>query len=300
LIRLAIRCRRDEAEAALAELLELAPGGVEEVDAPGGENGVVEYAVYGAPGELPDIGALQAAAGDALVEVRSEHIPDDWSDRWKRFYHPTLIGGRLYVRPPWERPADRGGVIEVVIDPGRAFGTGTHATTNMCLELLLDVAPTGGLQRLLRRGRRSFCDLGCGSGILAIAAAKLGLRPVLAVDSEQAAIEECGRNAHHNYVDVSTERVDLRRENPPAADVVTANLTAGLLTEIAERWAAGAPATQTLIASGFLTSESDRIGEALVRAGFREKRSMRKGEWSAVLAEATSRQRSAPSVPLTA
>jgi ribosomal protein L11 methyltransferase len=289
LIRLAIRCRRDEAEAALAELLELAPGGVEEVDAPGGENGLVEYAVYGAPGELPDVGALQAAAGDALVEVRSEHVPDDWSDRWKRFYHPTLIGGRLYVRPPWERPAERGGVVEVVIDPGRAFGTGTHATTSMCLELLLVAAPPGGPRRLIRRGRRSFCDLGCGSGLLAIAAAKLGFRPVLAVDSEQAAIEECVRNARRNYVDVSTERVDLRREAPPVADVATANLTAGLLAEVAERWVAGAPAPQTLIASGFLTTEAERVHDALGQAGLREKRALRKGEWSAVLAEAAPR-----------
>jgi ribosomal protein L11 methyltransferase len=282
LIRLAVRCRREEAEAALAELLDLAPGGVEEVDAPGGEYGVVEYAVYGAPGELPDIGALKVAAGDALVEVRSERVPDDWSDRWKRFYHPALIGGRLYVRPPWERPAERGGVVEVVIDPGRAFGTGTHATTSMCLELLLDAAPPGGIRRLLRRGRRSFCDLGCGSGILAIAAAKLGFRPVLAFDSEQAAIEECDRNARRNHVDVSTKRVDLRRESPPVADVATANLTAGLLTEVSERWSAGVPAPQLLIASGFLTSEADRVREVIVRAGFREERALTRGEWSAV------------------
>jgi ribosomal protein L11 methyltransferase len=281
LIRLAVRCRRADAEAALAELLELAPGGVEEVDAPDGDDGVVEYAVYGAPGELPDVGELQAAAGDALVEVRSERVPDDWSDRWKRFYHPALIGGRLYVRPPWERPAERGGVVEVVIDPGRAFGTGTHATTSMCLELLLDAAPPRGLRRLLRRGRRSFCDLGCGSGVLAIAAAKLGFRPVLGVDSEQAAIEECTRNARLNYMDVSTERVDLRRDVPPVAEVATANLTAGLLIGIAERWSAEARAPRTLIASGFLTSEAARVGEVIARAGFRQERALNRGEWSA-------------------
>jgi ribosomal protein L11 methyltransferase len=285
LIRLAIRCRRDEAEAALAELLELAPGGVEEVDEPGGAVGVVEYAIYGAPGELPEIGAVQAAARDALVEVRSERVPDDWFERWKRFYHPALISGRLYVRPPWERPAERGGVVEVVIDPGRAFGTGTHATTSMCLELLLEVAPARGLLRLLRRGRRSFCDLGCGSGVLAIAAAKLGFRPVLGADSEQAAIEECTRNARLNRVEVELRRVDLRRQDAPVADVVTANLTAGLLIEITERWAAGAPAPQSLIASGFLQSEADTVCDALARRGFQKQRAMRRGEWSAVLAE---------------
>jgi ribosomal protein L11 methyltransferase len=286
LIRLAIRCRRDEAEAALAELLELAPGGVEEVDEPGGAVGVVEYAIYGAPGELPEIGAVQAAARDALVEVRSERVPDDWFERWKRFYHPVLIGGRLYVRPPWERPAERGGVVEVVIDPGRAFGTGTHATTSMCLELLLEFAPARGLLWLLRRGRRSFCDLGCGSGVLAIAAAKLGFRPVLGADSEQAAIEECTRNARLNRVEVELCRIDLRRQDAPVADVVTANLTAGLLVQVVDGWAERCERPGVLIGSGFLATEAGRVNEALARAGFNERRAMRRGEWSAVLAEA--------------
>src|SRR2546425_549052 len=85
LIRLAVRCRRSEAELALADLLELAPGGVEEVEAPNGDVDVIEYAIYGAAGELPDVGELRAAAGEALVEVRSERVPDDWHERWKRF-----------------------------------------------------------------------------------------------------------------------------------------------------------------------------------------------------------------------
>jgi ribosomal protein L11 methyltransferase len=286
LIRLAIRCRRDEAEAALAELLELAPGGVEEVDEPGGEVGVVEYAIYGAPGELPEIGAVQAAARDALVEVRSERVPDDWFERWKRFYHPALVGGRLYVRPPWERPAERGGVVEVVIDPGRAFGTGTHATTSMCLEFLLEVAPPRGLVQLLRRRRRSLCDLGCGSGVLAIAAAKLGFRPVLGVDFEQPAIDECTRNTRLNRVEIELRRVDLREEESPVADVVTANLTAGMLVLVADRWTERGERPGALIASGFLATEAERVHEALASAGLRELRAMRKGDWAAVLARA--------------
>jgi ribosomal protein L11 methyltransferase len=275
LIRLAIRCRRAEAESALAELLELAPGGVEEVDEPGGAEGVVEYAIYGARGELPDLGAVQAAAGAALVEVRSEPVPDDWTERWKRFYHPVLIAGRLYVRPPWEQPAERGGVAEVVIDPGRAFGTGTHATTGMCLELLL---------ALRSRRRGSLCDYGCGSGVLAIAAAKLGFTPVAGIDSESAAIEECARNARSNYVDVEVQKVDLRREPAPAAEFVTANLTTGLLIEVAERWGADSAPPQAVIASGFLADEAARVHEALALAGLREQQAMKMGEWAAVLA----------------
>ena len=198
MIRLALRCRRAEAEAVLAELLELVPAGVEEVNAPG-QPDVVEYAVYGAAGELPELGDVHAAAGGALVEVRTERVPDDWEERWKRFYHPLLVAGRLYVRPPWERPAERGGVTEVVIDPGRAFGTGTHATTAMCLELLVQTAPRSRLRAAAGGGQRSLCDLGCGSGVLAIAAVKLGFSPVLAVDSEQSAIAESDRNARAKH-----------------------------------------------------------------------------------------------------
>jgi ribosomal protein L11 methyltransferase len=276
LIRLAIRCRSSDAEAALAELLELAPGGVEEVTAPNGQDGVVEYAIYGAPGELPEIGALQAAAGDALVEVRSDRVPDDWEERWKRFYFPVLIDGRLYVRPPWERPAERGGVIEVVIDPGRAFGTGTHATTNMCLELLLGLRSHKG---------RSFCDLGCGSGVLAIAASKLGFEPVLAIDSEQAAIDETMRNARLNYVDLGTVRLDLRTGQIPAADVVTANLTAKLLEQLARAWVASPDRPKTLIASGFLTVEADHLRTQLEGAGIETVKELTRGEWAALLGE---------------
>jgi ribosomal protein L11 methyltransferase len=278
----------------LAELLELAPSGIEEVG-DRESSSVVEYAIYGAAGELPDVGALRAVAGEALIDVRSETVPDDWGERWKRFYHPLLIGGRLYVRPPWERPAERGGVVEVVIDPGRAFGTGTHVTTRMCLELLLDESgPATVLSRLLRLlaaavpgrsdERRSLCDLGTGSGVIAIAAAKLGFEPVLAVDSDQAAVEEADRNARANYVEVEVGRMDLRTASPPHAEVVTANLTTRLLDLVAQRWAeAGAPPA-TAIASGFLAGEADDVARSLTAAGMVERRRLTSGGWGALLA----------------
>lgn len=275
----------------LAELLELAPSGVEEVADPFGDGASVEYAIYGAPGELPELGELQAAAGGALVEVRSEPVPDDWGERWKRFYHPLLVGGRLYVRPPWERAADRSGVREVVIDPGQAFGTGTHATTSMCLELLVAAAgrrgslaskPGGGLVSALRRRRRSLCDLGCGSGVLAIAAAKLGFRPVLGIDSEPAAMAESDRNARSNYIELELRRLDLRTDTAPVADLVTANLTTQLLEQVAARWTAEGCRPHAVIASGFLTGETDRVVTALAASGLHEQRRLNRGEWGAV------------------
>ena len=278
MIRLALRCRADQADAVLADLLEVAPSGVEEVDAPGGREGVVEYAVYGAPGELPDIGAFEAHAGDALVEVVTEEVPDDWDERWKRFYFPVLVGGRLYVRPPWEQPAQRGGVDEVVIDPGGAFGTGTHPTTRMCLELMLEEHRKAGSPR-----GRSFCDLGCGSGVLSIAAAKLGFAPVLGVDADRAAIEESDRNARANYVELELRHMDLRGESPPVADVIAANLTAPLLGAVARAWIDAGERPGVLIASGILREEADDIAAVLEGAGLSERRRMVSGDWGAIL-----------------
>jgi len=276
-IRLALRCRAEQAETVLAELLEVAPSGVEQVEAPNGREGVVEFAVYGAPGEVADVGDLEALAGSALVEVSTEAVPDDWNERWKRFYFPVLVAGRIYVRPPWEQPAQRGGVEEVVIDPGGAFGTGTHPTTRMCLELMLEHLKAGAA-----RGR-SFCDLGCGSGVLAIAAAKLGFDPVLAVDADRAAIDESGRNARANYVELELRHADLRRETAPVADVVAANLTAPLLEAIAGSCAEACGRPRALIASGLLRHEADRVAGAFTRADLGERRRVVSGDWAAIL-----------------
>jgi ribosomal protein L11 methyltransferase len=290
LIRLAVRCRRSDAELALADLLELAPGGVEEVMAPNGREDLVEYAIYGAAGEVPDVGLLEAAVGGSLVEVRSERVPDDWRERWKRFYHPLLIGGRVYVRPPWERAAERGGVVEVVIDPGQAFGTGTHPTTSMCLELLVHaVGRRSGFRRFRRS--KSLCDLGCGSGVLAIAAAKLGFDPVVGLDVERSALAESDRNARRNYVEIEFRRLDLRERKAPVADVVTANLTADLLGRVLELWSSGGARPGRLIASGMLEEEADRVAASLEAAGLRERRRLTEKGWAALDA--------APSLPLT-
>jgi ribosomal protein L11 methyltransferase len=274
LIRLALRCRAEEAEAVLAELLEIAPSGVEEVAEPGGVAGLVEYAVYGAPGELPDVGLFEARAGGALIEVITTEVPDDWDERWKRFYFPVLVGGRLYVRPPWERAAERGGVQEIVIDPGGAFGTGTHPTTRMCLELMLEAGNGRG---------RSFCDLGCGSGVLAIAAAKLGFEPVVGLDADRAAISEADRNARANGVEIELRRADLRAETAPVADVVAANLTAPLLEVVARGWTADAERPGMLIASGILREQADGVAAVLREAGLTERRRVVSGDWAAIL-----------------
>ena len=266
LIRLALRVRREDAEIALAELLELAPSGVEEVDL----GDVVEYAVYGPPGELPALPDLEAAAGAALVEIRTTEVDDDWADRWRAFHKPIVVGERLHVRPPWHEARDD--LEEVVIDPGQAFGTGAHDTTRLCLELLCELEPGG-----------AFTDLGCGSGVLAIAAAKLGWAPVLGVDHERESVAATLANAAANGVEVRAERFDLLRDGPaPTAPTVAANLLRPLLLAVARAGFGGEP-PRTLIASGLLRHEADEIAAAFAAHGLRELGRRETAEWAAVL-----------------
>jgi ribosomal protein L11 methyltransferase len=270
-IRLALRVARADAELVLAELLELVPAGVEEVD----HGDEIEYAVYGAPGELPALPALRAAAGTAFVDVTTTEIADDWSSRWRTFHEPVTIAERLHVRPPWcpAPPAARdGGVIDIVIDPAQAFGTGAHDTTRLCLEALLDLEPRGPL-----------VDLGCGSGVLAIAARKLGWDPVVGLDHEPESVVATRDNAAINGVAVEARLGDLMRDGPaPTAPTIVANLLRPLLAHVAEAGFAGDP-PQVLIASGLLAGEADEVAAAFERRhGLRERTRRHGGEWAAL------------------
>jgi ribosomal protein L11 methyltransferase len=264
LIRLAVRVEREQAELVLAELLELAPSGVEEVAV---DEGTVEYAVYGAPGELPALPDLRAAAGQALVQISTQEIADDWSERWRAFHQPLVLDGRLTVRPPWE-PA-RSTPIDVVIDPGQAFGTGAHASTRLCLELMLDGARPSG----------AFVDLGCGSGVLAIVAAKLGWAPVIALDIDPASVTASTDNAATNDVKLDVRRFDMRSEPVPRAGLVAANVLAPPLIG----WAASMTEPPSrLILGGILTGEADRVLAAFSARGYRQRDRRDLREWSAL------------------
>jgi ribosomal protein L11 methyltransferase len=268
-IRLAIRVARDRAELVLAELAELAPAGLEERDV---DEDTVEYAIYGAPGELPPLPDLRAAAGGALVDVSTTELADDWDVRW-RTWHPAVVveaGGRtLRVRPPWE--AAQPGTIDVAIEPAQAFGTGAHETTRLSLALLMGLEPAGRL-----------ADWGCGSGVLAIAAAKLGFAPVHGCDVEAASVAATRDGARDNGVHVEVSRCDLRREPGPWAPTVTANLVRPLLLEVAglmER------PPERLVVSGLLRAEADEVSTAFAGRGMDETDRKEGIEWSALLLE---------------
>jgi ribosomal protein L11 methyltransferase len=290
-IRLAVRCRPELAERVLADLLELAPGGVEEVGFiadPGGSGGEAEqptgfyeYAIYGPSGEIPALPELEAAAGDGLVEISSTEIPDDWADRWRDFHEPVAVGGgRIVVRPSWEAGAGSGAEIDVRIDPGQAFGTGAHATTKMCLELLLELADAG-------QATGPLADLGTGSGVLAIVAANLGWNPVFGVDSEAAAIEAARANAVANGVQLEFERRNLREQDPPEAPTLVANLTAPLLEAVLARLVRP---PRVLVCSGLLASETERVSAALAAAGLEPESERGDGDWAALLARGCDRR----------
>jgi len=204
----------------VAQLLELAPAGfLEEA------NALVVF--------TDDAGLADLRAHFDQVEVVP--VPPGWEDEWRRFHVPVIVGP-LWIGPPWQEPQP--GSTPIVIDPGRAFGTGAHETTRLCLELLLGV------------DRGSFLDVGCGSGVLAIAAARLGFAPVVALDVDESAVDAARRNAKANGVDLTVERADAASDSLPETDVAAANVTLEMVEALGARIE-----TKHLITSGYLVAD---------------------------------------------
>jgi ribosomal protein L11 methyltransferase len=205
-------------------MLELFPEGFEEVDADGG----LELAAYTGPGG-------EERVWQVFGPGRVTDVEPDWGERWRAFHQPVRVGP-LWIGPPWEEPDE--GALAVVVDPGRAFGTGAHPTTRLCAEHLCALEPA------------SLVDLGCGSGVLSIAAAKLGFEPVTAFDLDPAAVEATRENALANRVEIAVSQADVLEEPLSAAGVAVANIELSL----AERAAARVDA-EIVITSGYLVSD---------------------------------------------
>ncbi len=205
----------------------LAPAGFEELERPG----TVELVAY-----TDDVGA--SAIRNAFPGSISTPVEPGWEERWREFHHAVRAGG-LWVGPPWDLPP--AGEPSVVIDPGRAFGTGAHPTTRACLELLTPRAPS------------SLLDAGCGSGVISIAAALLGFEPVIAVDSDPVAVEVTKENAARNGVRIDAQLLDALADPLPSADLVVANIELGIVESLLFR----RPAAHA-ITSGYLAGELPR------------------------------------------
>jgi ribosomal protein L11 methyltransferase len=256
-----LRIRAGDLEEVLDRLLPLLPQGVYDSPAP---DGAIALAAYG---DGPPLAELEAAAGESLIGGEEGEVEDDPAARRLRQLaaRPAVAG--VVVRPSGAPPPE-GDVLDVVIDsPDGAFGAGTHPTTAMCLELLMELEPGG-----------AFADLGCGTGVLAITAALLGWGPVLAVDHESLGVEAARANAELNGVELELVLADLLDLDPPPVPTIAANVPPAVHAHLA----AGLPAdVDRVIVSGIVEDALDEITAAYT--GLHADRAIVEGGWAAAL-----------------
>ncbi len=211
---------------------------------------------------------------EILTHVVAE---EDWAVAWKKFYKTSRVGRRLVIKPSWEDYQPRAGDLVIEMDPGMAFGCGTHATTSLCLQLL---------EKYMRPGI-SVYDIGTGSGILAVAAARLGAGRVLAVDIDPVACKTAAENATRNNV---SETVSVRQGNlaellEGGADIVVANIIADVIAGFAPQAAATLRPGGTFIASGIIRDKAEMVRSALAAAGLSVCEALEDGLWVALVSQ---------------
>jgi ribosomal protein L11 methyltransferase len=278
-VSLTLECAAGAAEDLAAELFDCGATGVEIRDGEGTPMPGVPMPRAGRAlivAFFPDRASAEGAAaarGGALAEVPDE----DWGEGWKKHFVPLDVG-RVRIRPSWIDAPPPAGAVEVVLDPGMAFGTGSHATTSLCLAALSDL--------LDRRPGASVLDVGTGSGILAIAARKLGARRVAGIDDDPKAVEVARENAALNGAEVEIVPEPLDRMTGPF-DVVVANILANTLVELAPAIAAKVAPGGVVLLSGILGGQEAEVRAAYLARGLSPLPGgdRREGEWSLLALE---------------
>ena len=211
-----------------------------------------------------------------LGDINCTEIQDeDWSTTWKEYFHPIKVGDLIVIKPSWEEYNASPDDIIIELDPGMAFGTGTHHTTSMCIRLL---------EEIIKGGQEVF-DVGTGSGVLAITAAKLGAMKVTAVDFDPVAVRVAKENIEANHVSdiITTGQSDLLKNVDGKADVIIANIIADiiirLLDDIPNRLKLGG----TMIASGIIADRLSDVTKAVIDHGLTVDRVIEEGGWVAMV-----------------
>ena len=263
----------DEIDLASAALFELGTSGIQQEGAD--EAGTLR--AYFSP--CPPLEALHdalASYGVTAQRLHVESVPDtevDWSENWKLHFQPQAVGDRFYICPPWAPDAPPGREA-IVIHPGMAFGTGQHATTRGCL-LLIEASLRDGLPA-------AAADIGTGSGILAIALAKLGVPRIHAVDTDPVARESTRENADRNGVAAALAIGSSVDDVPETCGLIVANLFADLLDELAGKLVARCAGSGTIVCSGMLESDVGRVAASFASHGWAAHRTFRESPWAAV------------------
>lgn len=200
---------------------------------------------------------------------------EDWAETWKEFFHTEKIGARTVIKPTWEEYEAKAGEIVVELDPGAAFGTGQHATTSLCIRALED---------LVRPGMTVF-DVGTGSGVLAIVAAKLGAKRVEAVDFDPVAVRVARENVRQNGAEdvVRTERSDLLKSVAGKADLIIANIIADIIVRLFGEVKGSLAAGGTMLLSGIIEDRLPDVVEAAAQHGFAVEKIEQEKGWAAVI-----------------
>lgn len=225
--------------------------------------------------KVNEIKELGINVGEGKIESEVKH-EKDWADTWKQYYKPVLVGERIVVKPIWEEYEPKNDELVVELDPGMAFGTGTHETTRMCIQ---------ALERYVSEDATVF-DVGCGSGILAIAAAKLGVKLSVGVDLDPVAVESSKENVKYNNLNnIEILEGNLVEVIDGKADVVVANILAEIICILTDDVKRVLKDNGIFITSGIIHDRVDMVCEKLEATGFEVIEKNRDGEWNCIVAK---------------